>query len=237
MSALLELSDVRAGYGAGDVLQGIDLRLEEGEIVGLLGRNGVGKTTLMNTIVGLVRPRSGSIALDGVELAGAAPYSIARAGVAIVPQGRRIFADLTVEQNLRLGRRATGDREARWELDQVYELLPRLRERRRHRGDQLSGGEQQMVAIGRALLANPRVLLFDEPSEGLAPLLVDRVRDTIAGLREHGLSAILVEQNLHVAVALADRVAIMAKGTIVHRATVDEFRRDRATAQTLLGVS
>jgi branched-chain amino acid transport system ATP-binding protein len=237
VSALLRLADVRAGYDTGDVLQGVDLNVDEGEIVALLGRNGVGKTTLMNTIVGIVRPRGGSITLDGRELAGAAPHEIARAGVAIVPQGRRIFADLSVEQNLKLARRATSGRDARWGLDEVYDLLPRLRDRRRHRGDQLSGGEQQMVAIGRGLLANPRVFLFDEPSEGLAPLLVDRVRDTIAGLREHGLSAILVEQNLHVAVALADRIAVMAKGTIVHEATVDEFRRDRATAQALLGVS
>ncbi len=191
----------------------------------------------MNTIMGLVTARAGSITLAGRELAGTSPHEIARAGIAIVPQGRRIFADLTVEQNLKLGTRASGDRAARWQLEDVYDLLPRLRERRRHRGDELSGGEQQMVAIGRALLANPRVLLFDEPSEGLAPLLVDRVRETIAGLRERGLSAILVEQNLHVAVALADRVAIMSKGEIVHRATVAEFRRDRATAQALLGVA
>ena len=238
MSMLLEIRGVRAGYDdTGDVLQGIDLDLDEGEVVALLGRNGVGKTTLMNTLMGLVRIRSGSIRLAGRELAGSSSHEIARAGLAIVPQGRRIFARLTVEENLKLARRATGDRPVEWTLDDVYELLPRLRERRRHRGDQLSGGEQQMVAIGRALLANPRVLLFDEPSEGLAPLIVDLVTNTIAGLRERGLSAIVVEQNLHVAVALADRVAIMTKGEISYRATTQEFRASRATAQALLGVS
>ena len=238
MSALLSVSGVRAGYAdTGDVLQGVDLELAQGEVIALLGRNGVGKTTLMNSIVGLVRPRAGSIALDGRELAGASTHEIARAGIAIVPQGRRIFSRLTVEENLKLARRARAGREEKWTLESVYELLPRLQERRRHRGNELSGGEQQMVAIGRALLANPRVLLFDEPSEGLAPLIVDRMTETIAGLRERGLSAIVVEQNLHVAVALADRVAIMAKGEIVHRATTAEFRADRATAQTLLGVA
>jgi branched-chain amino acid transport system ATP-binding protein len=237
VSALLEIRGVRAGYDTGDVLQDVDLDVAQGEVVALLGRNGVGKTTLMNTVVGLVRPRAGSIRLDGRELAGTSAHEIARAGIAIVPQGRRIFARLTVEENLKLARRAAKGRGEDWTLASVYELLPRLQERRRHRGNELSGGEQQMVAIGRALLANPRVLLFDEPSEGLAPLIVDRMTETIASLRERGLSAIVVEQNLHVAVALADRVAIMAKGAIVHRATTAEFRADRATAQALLGVA
>jgi branched-chain amino acid transport system ATP-binding protein len=237
MTALLEIRGLRAGYDSGDVLHGVDLDLHHGEVVALLGRNGVGKTTLMNALVGLVRPRAGSIELDGRDLAGSSPHAIARAGIAIVPQGRRIFARLTVEENLKLARKATSGRPVEWGLEEVYDLLPRLRERRRHHGNQLSGGEQQMVAIGRALIANPRVLLFDEPSEGLAPIVVKLITDTIAGLRERGLSAIVVEQNLHVAVALADRVAIMTKGELVYEATTPEFRSDPATAHALLGVT
>jgi branched-chain amino acid transport system ATP-binding protein len=236
MTALLEIADVHAGYEAGDILHGIELTLEEGQVLALLGRNGVGKTTLMHAIVGFVRPRAGSVRLDGRELARRSPHEIARAGIALVPQGRRIFSRLSVEENLKLARRAAGVEKARWTLESVYELLPRLAERRRHRGNELSGGEQQMLAIGRALLANPRVLLFDEPSEGLAPLLVDRIVETIAALREEGLSAILVEQNLHVALALGDSVAIMTKGEVVYRGTNAEFRRSPETAREQLGV-
>jgi branched-chain amino acid transport system ATP-binding protein len=237
MTSLLEIEGVYAGYDTGDVLHGVDLELEQGQVLALLGRNGVGKTTLMHSIVGFNRPRAGSIRLGGRELVGESSHQIARAGIALVPQGRRIFSRLSVEENLKLARHAAGSHDARWTLEAVYDLLPALGERRRHRGNQLSGGEQQMVAIGRALLANPRVLLFDEPSEGLAPLLVDRITRTIASLREEGLSAILVEQNLHVALALADAVAIMTKGEIVYRGTNEEFRRSPETARMELGVS
>jgi branched-chain amino acid transport system ATP-binding protein len=237
VTVLLAVEELRAGYDAGDILGAVDLELEDGEVVALLGRNGVGKTTFVNAVAGLVRPRGGSIRLGGRELAGRPAHEIARAGIGIVPQGRRIFSRLTVEENLRLARRANGGGDPRWTLESVYELLPRLRERRRHRGNELSGGEQQMVAIARALLSNPRVLLFDEPSEGLAPLIVERVTETIAGLREEGLSAVLVEQNLHVALALADSVAIMTKGEIVYRGTNQEFRRSPEVARAQLGIA
>ncbi len=231
--ALLDVRDLRAGYRRSVVLQGVDLAVREGEVVALLGRNGVGKTTLVHSIMGLVRPSSGSIRFDGQELSGRTPDQIARRGLALVPQGRRIFSRLSVEENLKLAHRS---RNGGHDLDSVYELLPRLHERRRHRGRQLSGGEQQMLAIGRALLANARLVLFDEPSEGLAPKAVDQIASVIAGLREQKLSALLVEQNLHVALKLADAVNVMTKGEIVYRATVDEFRSDPKAARAFLGV-
>ncbi len=234
MSAELVVEGVRAGYAGSTVLDGVDLTVGQGEVVGLLGRNGVGKTTLMSTLVGWVRPSSGSIRLDGQELAGAATHRIARSGVAIVPQGRRVFAPLTVENNLRIAVPRGGARA--WSIDRVYELMPRLAERRRNRGDQLSGGEQQMLAIARALLLEPRLLLLDEPSDGLAPAVVEQVVGVVARLREEGLSVLLVEQDLHAAFALCDRILVMQKGRIVHDSTTREFRSDAERGRRLLGV-
>jgi branched-chain amino acid transport system ATP-binding protein len=233
VSEFLEVHALRAGYGAGLVLHDVDLTVTTGEAVAVLGRNGVGKTTLIHCLMGIVRPAGGSILFDGPDLAGAAPHVIARRGMGLVPQGRRIFSGLSVQENLSIAARGSG----RWTLESVYELLPRLAERRSHRGDQLSGGEQQMLAMGRALIGNPRLLLLDEPSEGLAPNLVDSVIEVLAELRREGLAILLVEQNLHAAVALADRVHIMEKGRMVYGATTDEFRRDPETARSLLGVS
>ena len=232
-AALLEVRGLQAGYGRSRVLHGIDLDVPHGEVVALLRRNGVGKTTTVHAIMGMLRPSAGSIRLDGVELAGRPAHAVAKAGIALVPQGRRVFAPLTVEENLRIGRRAVA---GGWTLERVYELLPQLAERAGHRGDQLSGGEQQMLAIGRALLRNPRLLVLDEPSDGLAPTLVEQVTRLLAELVAGGLSAVLVEQNLWVALELAASVRVMAKGQIVHRATAAEFRRDPATARALLGV-
>lgn len=231
---LLEVEDLRAGYGMGLVLQGVDLSIEPGQVLALLGRNGVGKTTLVHALMGIVRPTAGSIRLDGQELVGRPPHFRARTGIALVPQGRRIFARLTVEENLEIAVHSKG---GGWDLDLAYDLLPQLAERRSNRGDQLSGGEQQMLAIGRALLGEPRLLLLDEPSEGLAPLVVQEITRILSELRNRGLTALLVEQHLHTAFKLADAVHIMSSGRIAYRASVDEFRRDPETARMLLGVS
>ena len=234
MSSELVVRGLRSGYAGSAVLDGVDLTVHGGEVVGLLGRNGVGKSTLMSTLVGWVRPSGGSITLDGKELAGAATHTIARAGVAIVPQGRRVFAPLTVENNLKIATPRGGS--TTWSLERVYELMPRLAERRRNRGDQLSGGEQQMLAIARALLLEPRVLLLDEPSDGLAPAVVEQVVGVISSLRAEGLSVLLVEQDLHAAFKLSDRILVMQKGRIVHDSTTQEFRSDGERGRRLLGV-
>jgi len=230
---LLAVRRLEAGYGRSRVLHGVDLDVPHGEVVALLGRNGVGKTTTVHAIMGMLRPSAGSIRLDGVELAGRPAHVVARAGIALVPQGRRVFTPLPVEENLRIGLRAVP---GGWTLERVYELLPRLADRARHRGDQLSGGEQQMLAIGRALLRNPRLLVLDEPSDGLAPTVVEQVTGVLAELVAGGLSAVLVEQNLWVAFQLAVSVCVMEKGQVVHRSTAAEFRSDPGTARALLGV-
>lgn len=229
---LLHVTDLRSGYRGGQVLRGVDLDLGEGQVVAVLGRNGVGKTTLVHSLLGMVRPSSGSVLFQGVELAGLAPHVIARRGISLVPQGRRIFPRLTVEENLRIAQRGGGP-----SLSEIYDRLPRLRERRRHRGDQLSGGEQQMVAIGRALLGAPRLILLDEPSEGLAPLVIQEVGEVIADLARAGVSVLLVEQNLWLAVELASTIRIMADGKLAYEASCDDVRDDPSDALELLGVA
>jgi branched-chain amino acid transport system ATP-binding protein len=236
MSGELVVAGLRSGYAGSTVLDGVDLAVHSGEVVGLLGRNGVGKTTLLSTLMGWVRPAAGSVLLDGRELAGLPTHRIARAGVAIVPQGRRVFAPLTVHNNLRVAL-PRGGGSGRWTLDRVYETMPRLAERRNNRGDQLSGGEQQMLAIARALLLDPRLLLLDEPSDGLAPAVVDQVVQIVAALRAEGLSVLLVEQDLHAAFEVSDRILVMQKGRIVHDSTTAEFRSDGERGRRLLGVS
>ena len=232
---LLEVSGLVSGYRLGTVLHGVDLEVPEAGAVAVLGRNGVGKTTLINTIMGLVPARDGSVRVDGRELAGRRTDVVARAGVAIVPQGRRVFAPLTVHEHLELCA-AYCRRQGPWSRDRVLELFPRLGERLGHHARQLSGGEQQMLAVARALMANPRLLLLDEPSDGLAPGIVRQIGDVLREIRLEGVGVVLVEQDLRLAISVAEQVRVMEKGRLVHAAGVDEFRRDRDTARRLLGV-
>lgn len=229
---LLEVKDLVAGYDGSRVLNGVSLTVDAGESVAVLGRNGVGKTTLMESIMGLVRPSSGQVLINGVDLARKSPSAMARAGVGIVPQGRRVFASLTVEEHLQISARKRGD----WTVKSVMELMPRLGERRTNLGSQLSGGEQQMLAIGRALVGNPKLLVLDEPSDGLAPAVVNQVGEVLTSLTSTGLAVLLVEQDLRLAFDVAERVLVMQKGEIVHESSVTEFRSDGERAHALLGV-
>ncbi|MGH9246677.1 MAG: ABC transporter ATP-binding protein [Acidimicrobiales bacterium] len=232
--ALLEVRDLVSGYRHGAVLHGVDFDLDAGEVVAVLGRNGMGKTTFVMTLMGLVRPTTGTVRFSGRELAGTRADVMARAGLALVPQGRRVFAPLSVDDHLALAARF--GRPGEWTAARLYELLPGLAARRGHRGNQLSGGEQQMLAIARALITNPSLLLLDEPSEGLAPTIVAQVGDVIRRLADGGTSMVLVEQDLHLAFSVASEVAVMEKGRFVHRTDTPSFRRDPATARRLLGV-
>jgi branched-chain amino acid transport system ATP-binding protein len=232
---MIEVSDLHTYRGPNYVLQGVNLRIEDGACTVLLGRNGMGKTTLVHTIMGMLRPRSGRITLGDEELVGKQPFQIARRGIALIPQGRRIFPSLTVEENLALGARSKAGDDA-WTIERVYGLFGNLAERRRHRGGQLSGGEQQMLAVGRALLANPSLLLMDEPSEGLAPVIIDRVGEILADLRRSGLSIFLVEQNYGLATALADTIYILSNGRVVWQGTPGELEDSASVRETYLGV-
>ena len=233
--SFLEVRGLVSGYDRGRVLHGVDLTLDAGAVLGLLGRNGVGKSTLIMTLAGLVPVTAGSVRLGGAELAGKRPDLVARAGVALVPQGRRVWATLTVAEHLALAR--SRSRPGTWTVDAVLDLLPRLAERRRHYAGQLSGGEQQMLAVARALLTNPRLVLLDEPSDGLAPAIVDQLAGVVTTMRAEGVTVVLVEQDLHLAFGVADEIAVMEKGTLVHRVPTAEFRRDPDTAHRLLGVA
>ena len=229
----LVVRDLHVYYGESHVLQGVSLDVGEGESVALLGRNGAGKTTTINAIVGFIRPRGGTVRVADRDITAKAPHRVARAGVALVPQGRRVFADLTVLENLTIAARKNG---GGWDLARVLELFPSLERRLANRGDELSGGEQQMVAIGRALLRDPVLLLLDEPSEGLAPKLVAEVGDALVRLRESGLSLLLVEQNLALATRVAQRVYVMNKGTIVFSGTTAELAAAGDVEARYLGV-
>lgn len=230
---LLQVRGLHSGYDGSTVLHGADLDVAEGTVVALLGRNGAGKTTLVHTVMGLLRPYTGSVRIAGREMAGRRPDLVARTGVGLVPQGRRVFAPLTVHEHLHM----TGaSRAGVWDAERVLELLPRLADRSRNRGDQLSGGEQQMLAIARALLTNPRLMLLDEPSDGLAPAIVSQVGDVVRESRDSGISVLLVEQDLRLVFSVADRIAVLDKGRIVLETTTEDFRSDEARAKALLGV-
>ncbi len=228
---MIEVSDLHTYRGINYVLQGVSLTIGDGACTVLLGRNGMGKTTLVHTIMGLIRPRSGGITLGAENLVGLPAFQIAQRGIALIPQGRRIFPSLTVEENLTLGARGGG-----WTLDRVYDLFGNLKARRRNRGGQLSGGEQQMLAIGRALLTNPSLLLMDEPSEGLAPVIVEQIGEIIAGLRRDGLSIFLVEQNYGLAIDSADLIYILSNGRVVWQGTASELDRTAEVRETYLGI-
>lgn len=234
MKPFFSIRGLSSGYAGGVVLGGVDLDLDEGGTVAVLGRKGVGKTTLISTVMGLVRPYEGSVTLGGREIAGSRVDVIARAGVGVVPQGRRVFAPLTVAEHLAIASRRSG--RGPWSRARVLDLLPRLGERLGHRGDQLSGGEQQMLAIARSLLGNPRLLLLDEPSDGLAPAVVAQVGEVIREVSAQGMSVVLVEQNLGLAFSAARDVAVMQKGRIVHQASCAEFRDSPEDRRRPLGV-
>ncbi len=233
MPDLLTIEALRAGYGEAVVLPGMSLRLAEGHVLALLGRNGTGKTTLINSIVGVTRRFGGSIAVGGRDITAMRPDQRARAGIGWVPQERNIFRSLTVEENM-----TAVAQPGYWTVDRVYEMFPRLRERRGNFGNQLSGGEQQMLAIGRALTLNPKVLLLDEPTEGLAPIIVEELLRALGAItRAGGTCSVIVEQNAQKILQLADRVVILERGAIVHDAASADLKADPAVLERYLGVS
>jgi len=223
---MLEVRDIHSYYGKSHILHGVSLDLKEGEMVCLLGRNGVGKSTTLKSIMGVVKPQQGSIRFHDQELVGLAPYEIARAGIGYVPEDRRIFRSLTVHENLLMGiksgKKGNAGAES-WTVERVYKLFPRLEERKDNKGSHLSGGEQQMLTVVRTLMGNPRIILVDEPTEGLAPLIVKDVLDMLATVRKSGVTVLMVEQNFKAAIRVADRFYIMSKGQIVFSGNTEEL--------------
>jgi len=232
---MLELVDIHTYYGESYILQGISLEVKKGIIGVLLGRNGMGKTTTIRSIIGFTPPRQGAIRFRKEEITGLKPYQIAQLGIGLVPQGRRVFSSLTVEKNLTVVARNTSKPGA-WSLDRVYSFFPILKERANYKANLLSGGEQQMLTISRALITNPDLILMDEPSEGLAPSLVQETGRIIGQLKESGFSILLVEQNLPMALKVADYVYIISRGKIVYDATPQELRDNEEVKATYLGV-
>jgi branched-chain amino acid transport system ATP-binding protein len=228
---MLALRDVHSGYGSAEVLFGVNLEIGEGEMLALLGRNGMGKSTLIRTILGLTALSAGSIAVRGKDVTGWPSHRVARAGIGWVPEGRQVFTDLTIEENL-----LVSSRSGSWTLDRVYQLFPRLQERKRHYGNQISGGEQQMLAIGRALLTQPAVLILDEATEGLAPLVRREIWRTLGVLKQSGQSALVVDRDLDALSGLADRFAVMEKGRIVFSGTGAQLQSERGSIERYIHV-
>jgi len=228
---MLAVRDVHSGYGSAEVLFGVNLEIGEGEMLALLGRNGMGKSTLIRTILGLTALSAGSIAVRGKDVTGWPSHRVARAGIGWVPEGRQVFTDLTIEENL-----LVSSRSGSWTLDRVYQLFPRLQERKRHYGNQISGGEQQMLAIGRALLTQPAVLILDEATEGLAPLVRREIWRTLGVLKQSGQSALVVDRDLDALSGLADRFAVMEKGRIVFSGTGAQLQSERGSIERYIHV-
>jgi branched-chain amino acid transport system ATP-binding protein len=233
MTSALQADGLHTYYGKSHILHGVSLDVAEGKITALLGRNGAGKTTTLRSLVGLTPPREGRVTIFGTETSRWPAYRIAGCGVGYVPEGRRIFANLSVEENLKVPR----ERPGRWTIARIYELFPRLAERRHNRGRQLSGGEQEMLSIGRALLLNPRLLILDEPSQGLAPLIVREVFQIVAQMRNEGISVLLVEQNARMSLEVADYAYVLDDGAVVYSGPARELAADEARVQELAGVS
>jgi branched-chain amino acid transport system ATP-binding protein len=229
----LEAEGLHTFYGKSHILHGVGLEVREGEIVTLLGRNGAGKTTTLRSLVGLTPPREGSVRIFGQATTGWPPYRVAALGVGYVPEGRRIFPGLTVEENLKVPL----ERKGPWTIPRIYDLFPRLAQRKSNKGRQLSGGEQEMLAIARALLLNPKLIMLDEPSQGLAPLIVQEVFRVVKSAREQGISVLLVEQNVRAAVEIADRAYVLDNGELVYSGPAAEFAKDEARVRALAGAS
>ena len=236
MTALIAAENLHTYYDESHILHGVSLTLNAGETLGLMGRNGMGKSTLIRTIMGLVRPRSGSVTIAGTDMTRAATHSIAQAGIAYVPEGRGIFATLSVRENLAIAERPSVDGKRTWTVERVLDLFPRLAQRINNGGDQLSGGEQQMLSVSRALLTNPRVLILDEATEGLAPLIRDEIWITVRLVRESGIATLLVDKSVAEVTAVTDRVVILVKGQMVFDGTPASLMADPDTMHRHLGV-
>ena len=232
-AVVLQAEDLHTYYGKSHILHGVGLEVREGEIVTLLGRNGAGKTTTLRSLVGLTHPREGAVRIFGHVTTDWSPFRVAGIGVGYVPEGRRIFANLTVEENLLV----PVDRPGPWTIPRIYELFPRLAQRKSNKGRQLSGGEQEMLSISRALLLNPKLLMLDEPSQGLAPLIVQEVFKVVVAARKEGISVLLVEQNVRAAVEIADRAYVLDDGKVVYSGAAAEFAKDEERVRALAGAS